>query len=884
MATHGWFRRRRRGLTDEEFAAEIQSHLAHEADDRVAHGTKPDEARFAAVRAFGNVTSARERFYESRRLVLWDRLVQDVRFALRLRARTPLLTAAIVLTLALGIGIASAVFSLLQAVVLRPLPYDAPGELVQVFETSSRPGGEADWVAFPNYRDWQRGNRVFSDLAAYRYALLTIVARHGADSLLGLETTDGLFRVLRVEPFLGRVFRSGDDALGAERVTVISYAMWQRRFGGDPQVIGRAVSIDGVPHTIVGVMPASFRFPLSMPFDTAVPIDTWIPMRPSEDLNDRGSHNFWAVGRLSPGVGVEQSRAAMRTIADNLARAYPDSNKDFGVSVVPLAEYVAGSARPAFLLLLAAVGIVLLLTCANVANLLISNAQARRHELAVRLALGAGRARLVRQMLTESLLLALAGGGLGIAIAQLGTQVLIRIGPPNIPRLDETIVDGHVLAFTCIVSICVGLLFGMAPAVLSAHGSASSALREAGTRVSEGAAARLVRQALVVGQVALAIMLLVGAGLLIRSFTRVSGLDLGFRPPHLAVAFINLTPARYSEPRQQVAFFDEALRRIERLPGVEGAAVSDSVPLTGVNDQGGLMIEGRPDRSVDGEGSFYANRPHVSPGYFDTMGIRLLEGRLFDERDRSNSLPVAIVSDIAARRYWPGRSAIGRRVAVDWIDGHPIWRQVVGVVQSTRHFGLEAPQKPEVYVPHVQSPSPFMQLVVRARYDPTGLESAIRAQIAAIDPLEGVTAFQTLDDLLSRSGARRRFQTALVGIFALLAVVLAAIGVYAVMSYMVVQRRREIGVRLALGAAPTEVVRMVLGNGLRLTACGVGFGLVAALALSSTLGHFLYAVSALDPLTYVTVTALLIVVATLAAYIPSRGAASVDPMLVLREE
>jgi putative ABC transport system permease protein len=883
MAIRRWLRRRRR-LTNEEFAAEIQSHLAHAADDRVARGTAPDEARLAALRAFGNVTSARERFYESRRVAVWDRLVQDVRFALRLRARTPLVSASILLTLALGIGIASAVFSLLEAVVLRPLPYEKPRELVQLFETGSRPGGEADWLSFPNFRDWQRESRVFDGLAAYRYALLTIVDRHGADSLLGLETTDTLFRVLHVDPMLGRVFRPGDDGPSAERVTVISYGLWQRRFGSDPHVIGRALSIDGVPHTIVGVMPASFRFPLAMPFDMAVPIDTWIPMRPSGDLEDRGSHNFWAVGRLRPGVGVVEARTAMRTIADNLARAYPDSNKDFSVAVVPLAEYVAGSLRPALLLLLAAVAIVLLLTCANVANLLLSHAQTRRHELAVRLALGAGRARLVRQTLTESLLLALAGGGLGIAIAVLGTPVLIRVAPPNIPRLEETVVDGHVLAFTCVVSIFVGLLFGMAPAVLSSHGSASGALRDAGTRVSEGAAARMVRQALVVGQVALAIMLLVGAGLLIRSFTRVTGLDLGFRPPHLLTAFINLPPSRYGEPSHQAAFFDEALRRIERLPGVEAAAVSDSVPLTGVNDQGSLMIDGRADPRGDDEGSFYANRPHVSPGYFDTMGIRLLEGRLFDARDRSDSLPVAIVSDIAARRYWPGRSSIGQRVAVDWIDNHPVWRHVVGVVQSTRHFGLEAPQKPEIYVPHVQSPSPFMQLVVRAAYDPASLQSAIRTQIAGIDPQQGVTAFQTFEDLVSLSSARRRFQTALVGVFALLALVLAAVGVYSVMSYMVVQRRREIGVRLALGAAPAEVVRMVLGNGLWLTVCGVVLGVAAALALSSTLGHFLYGVSALDPLTYVAVTVALVGISALAAYVPSRGAAHVDPMLVLRDQ
>jgi predicted permease len=877
-----WFHRRRR-LTDEEFAVEIESHLAHAADERVERGTTPDDARHAAVRAFGNVTVARERFYESGRLLVWDRLVQDVRFAFRLLVRTPLLTGAIVTSLALGIGIASSVFSLLRAVVLRPLAYDAPDELVQVFETGPRPGGEADWVAYPNFRDWQRESRVFDGLAAYRYALVNFATRQSAESMIGLETTDELFQVLRARPALGRTFRSGDDAPGAERIAVVSHAVWHRRFGADPKVIGQTVFIDGVAHAIVGVMPPSFRFPHNV-FDTGVPIELWIPMRPSGAQDDRHSHNFWAIGRLKTGVSLQQARAAMSTIADNLARAHPASNRDFSVAVVPLGEHVAGSARPALLVLLGAVGVVLVLTCANVANLLLTRAQTRRREMAVRLAIGAGRGRLVRQVLTESLSLAVAGGGLGVVVAHLGTRVLVRLAPVDIPRVEETVVDGYVLAFTAAVSVFVGVLFGLVPAVLSSQATGHSNLREAAARVSEGAAVRLVRQVLVVGQVALAIMLLVGAGLLVRSFTRVIGIDLGFRTPDALTAFINLPPARYAEPARQAAFFDEAIARIERLPGVVAAAVSNSVPLTGVNDQGGLMIEGRQDPWGDSEGAFYANRPRVSPRYFDAMGIRLLEGRVFDERDRSDALPVAVVSNLAVRRYWPSGSAIGRRVAVEWVEGRPVWRQVVGVVESTRHFGLEVPQKPEIYIPHAQAPSSFMQLVVRTAYEPSTLESAIRSQIAAIDPQQGISGFRTLNDLLGRSTARRRFQTALVTTFALLAVLLAAIGVYAVMSYMVVQRRREIGVRIALGARPADVVRMVLANGLRLTVCGVVLGLAAALALSSTLAHFLYGVSPLDPITYVTVTVALVAVATLAAYMPSRRAASTDPMLVLRDE
>jgi putative ABC transport system permease protein len=874
---------RTRGPTDEEFDAEIQAHLAHEMDEQVEAGRPADEARAAAHRAFGNVTAARERYYESRRLLAWDRLVQDVRFACRLLLRTPVPTFAIVATLALGIGVGSAIFSLLEAVVLRPLPYDAPETLVQVFETGPRPGGEADWVAFPNFRDWQEQSRVFDRLAAYRYALVTIADDTGVDSTLGLEATDGLFRVLGTAPSIGRVFRTGDDRPGADRVVVISHALWQRRFGADPRVVGRALTVDGVSHIIVGVMPASFRFPLSVTVDTVIPIDIWIPMRPSPDQDDRFSHNFWAVGRLKAGVGLAQARIAMRVVAGNLARAHPESNRDFSVAVVPLGEYVGGNLRPALLVLLGAVGIVLLLTCANVTNLLLSRAQARRREMAVRLAVGAGRARLVRQLITESLLLAGAGGALGVAVAHLGTRALVRFGPDSIPRLDETMVDGRVLAFTAIVSLSVGLLFGLAPAVVVSRSGPAAALKDTAGRVSEGRRARAVRHVLVTAQIALAIVLLVGAGLLVRSFTRITGLELGFRPQVLT-AFINLPPVRYATPAQQSAFFDAIIERIDRLPGVESAAVSTSVPLTGVNDQGGLEIADRSNSWGDHEGAFYANRPHVSNRYFETMGIRLLEGRLFDDRDRRDTLPVAVVSDLAVRRFWPDKNPIGRRVAVEWVDGKPIWRRVVGVVRSTRHFGLEAPQKPEVYVPQAQSPSPFMQLVVRSSVEPASLERAIRAHIAAVDPQQGLTSLLTIEDLLERSTARRRFQTALVALFALMAMLIAAIGVYAVVSYMVAQRRREIGVRLALGATRGAVVRLVLGTALRLTSVGIPLGLLGAFAISRGLGHLLFGVSPLDPATYAIVTGALVVVAGLAAYIPGRGAAGVDPMLVLRDE
>lgn len=812
-----------------------------------------------------------------------DDVRQDVRFALRLLLRTPLLTTSIIATLALGIGIASAIFSLVHAVVLRPLDYDQPDRLVQLFETGTREGGEADWVAYPNFRDWRDKNDVFEAMAAYRYRLFTLTGAEGAESYLGLECTDRLFSVLRTQPLLGRTFAPGEDRPGRARVAVISHAVWQRRFHGDANVIGRSVTLDGEPYSIIGVMPAAFSFPNNIPGEQVAPRDLWIPMRPSEDLQDRGSHNYWAVARLAPGVTLDRARAVMRTIADNLARQYPDSNKDFTVTVLPLDIYVAGRARQALLLLLSAIGVVLLLMCANIANLLLSRAEERRREMAVRQALGARRLRLVTQMLTESLLLAAGGAAAGLVIAYYGTHALILLAPRNLPRLQQTSVDAQVLGFMVLVTGCVGILFGLTPAYWGTHVDVQRALKEGGRSISGTAIGARIRQVLVAAQLALAVMLLVAAGLLVRSFVRVASLDLGFQVPHLLTAILNLPPARYGEPAQQVAFFEDALRRIDAVPGVVSAAVSDSIPLTGINDQGGFAIEGRRDPAPGTSGP-HANRPRVSAKYFDTIGVRLIEGRLFDARDRGDSRPVAIVSDLAARMYWPGANPLGKRLATEWVDGRPRWREIVGVVQATHHFGLEAPQKAEVYLPHQQAPSPFMLLVVRTQGDPAGVIAPIRQQIAALDPDQSVSAFQTMESLLADARARRRFETVLVTAFALLALLLAAIGIYGLMGHIVTQRSREIGVRLALGARSEDVVGMLLGSGLRLTLPGVAAGLAGAVALSGILASFLFGVSPLDFATYVAVAAVLFLVAMLATYLPSRAAARLDPVVILRDE
>ncbi len=863
-----------------ELSREVEAHRALVEEDLVRRGATPDAARAAAARAFVGIESAKDAQRDARSFVWLEDLRRDVRYALHVLASMPGFTLAVILTLGLGIGVASSVFSLVRAVVLRPLDYAEPDRLVQIFETGPREGGESDWATYPSFRDWRASSHEIEHMSAYRFGLLTLTGTDPAETVLGLEVTDRLFELLGVAPAVGRTFAAGEDRPGSPRVAVIGHALWQRHFHGDPAVIGRSIMIDDVAHTIVGVMPASFRFPMSIPGAGQMVAEAWIPIRPSSDLEDRGSHNFWVVARLGPGVTLDRARASMATIGNRLARQYPDTNKDFGVAVEPLKQHVAGAARPALLLLLATVGFVLLLTCVNIANLLLVRSEARRREMAMRQALGASPGRLVRQVLTESLVLAGGGALVGLATAFAGIRILVALAPDTIPRLEQSSLDPQVLLVMLAVSLAAGLLFGLVPARFGSRVDVPDALKD-GARVSGGASR--IRQVLVAGQVALALMLLVGAGLLVRSFLRVAGLDLGFRAPHVLTAFIGFPPARYGQPAQQIRFVDELLRRVETLPGVASAAVSHTIPMTGINDQGGFAVEGRPDSSP-GLPSPHANRPHVSPAYFDTMGIRLLSGRLFDQRDGPTGAPVAIVSDLAVRRYWPDGHPLGRRLATEWgADGRPVWRQIVGVVQSTRHFGLEEPQKAEVYLPFAQAPVPFITLVVRTTGNPTEYVNGIRAQVRAIDPQQSVFGFRTMEDLVTASGAPRRFQTALVATFGALALILAAIGIYGVMGYMVTQRSREIGVRLALGARPRDVVLMVLRNGVWLTLAGVLAGLAGTFALSRVLAGFLYGVSALDPTTYVATIGVLVTVAIVAAYRPSRRAASVDPLVVLRD-
>jgi putative ABC transport system permease protein len=811
-----------------------------------------------------------------------ETLWQDVRYGIRLLTKNRRLTAGVVLTLAVVVGANSLVFSVVHAVLVRPLDYEVPDRLVQLWESGLGGGGQGDWVSFPNFKDWAAANRTFEDMAAYRFSPVTLSGDGTAESMLGLQVTDRLFSILGVRPAAGRLFERGEDVPGHENVAIISHALWQRRYTGDRGAVGRQVTVNGKPYTIVGIMPDAFRFPSGLPGEFGpIQVDMWIPMLQAPDLAQRGWRNFWVIARLKIGSTIEQARAEMQNIAANLALQYP-TNKGLGVAVAPLQDYVTGSVRPALLLLLAAVGVLLLLACGNIANLLLSFAESRRREMALRAAIGAGRRRLIRQSLIESAILAFAGAGAGLLIASFGLDIVVRWIPSDIPRIQQTSIDGGVILFTCVAAVAAGLLFGLAPALSGSHRNVYESIRHAASNLTAGRSSLRLRHAFVAGQMAIAVMLLIGAGLLIRSFANVMRLDSGFEPANLVAGIISLPLSRYPDEQQQARFFEEAIRRVRALPDVVSASVSNSIPMTGINDQGGFRVEGLDPGP--GQPGHVANRPHVSVDYFDTMGIRLIKGRFFDERDSASGAAVAIVSDLAVETYWPNEDPIGKRLSVREGDGPPVWREIVGVVNATRHFGLEARQLPEVYIPYAQSPSAFAVLTVRYRGDADQIIRASRREVGSLDPEQAGFAILRMDNVVSASQARRRFQTLLLAIFAALGIFLASTGIYGVTAYNVSRRAREIGLRLALGARPSSVVRMVLAGELRTLAIGIVAGLIGAVALSKVLASFLFGVTPLDRITFVLVAAIAMLVAVAATYLPGRWAAAVDPAISLREE
>jgi predicted permease len=862
----------RRERFDRDLAEEMRFHLEMKA--RARGGT--DEARYAVQRQFGNTLLLREQSREQWSWMWLETLFQDLHYAMRMLRRSPGFTTVAVLTLALGIGANTAVFSVVNTVLIRPLPYPESDRLVEMWSTNPNANRWGRWTAYPRFVDWRRESKAFEEMAAVRTWVVNLGGGDHPESLYSVVTSSRLFRVLRVRPLLGRTFLPEEDQPGHDHVIILSHGLWQRRFGSDPTVIGRAVEIDRQSYTVIGVMPAAFRFPPELP--AAYNIDAWLPPAPDPSRNERVSNNYVVVARLKPGITLAQAQAEMNAINHGLAEKHGE-DRSLGVNVAGWQQQVASEIRPALLLLLGAISLVLLIACANVANLLLARGGTRQRETAVRQALGAGRARLIRQLLTESVLLSLLGGAAGLMLAHEGLQLFIRMAP-DIPRLNETTIDPHVLLFTLALTIGTGLIFGIVPALNGSKANLQDALRESGSRLTSSPARARLRGVLVIAEMALALMLLTGAGLLIRSFVRVEEIDPGFNAKNLLTAFIMLPQEKYPEPRRQGEFFREVMDRIASIPGVECAGGADSAPMLS-NDTGPVSVEGHP--AMPGEVEIHAERPKITPDYFRAMGIRLLRGRVFTWADNENSPPVAIINEAAARQYWPHEDPMGKRVQLE--DGSaPVWRQVIGVVGDVRQDGLVNAGRPEVYAPLPQAPVPFVVLAVRTRVDPAALAAAVLHAVMAVDKDQPLFQVQTMQRVVDDSVAGRRFQMSLLSLFAAIALGLAAIGIYGLISYSVSQRTHEIGIRMALGAKRGEVLGLVVRQGMVLAIAGVVLGIGGALVLTRFLSSMLYGVGVHDPITLVSVALLLSGVAVLASFIPAWRAARIAPMVALRYE
>ena len=811
-------------------------------------------------------------------------LWQDIRFAVRMLWKNKSLTAIALIALAVGTGANTAIFSVVNTVLLRPLPFAHQERLVSIYGASANDAEARFPLSYPDFADYQKQAQSLQYVATYNLASTNLIS--GSDEpegLSGIVASADLFPILGIEPKLGRVFTNEEDKPDASPVIVLSEGFWQRRFNSDPKIVGSQINIGGRSTLVVGVMPAVFKFPVS-----ADKTDYWMPIAADPGaasiINRRGGRFLSAVASLKPGVSIAQAEAELNIIARGLETQYPDTNVGTGLKLLTLHEDLVGDIRPALLVLLGAVGLVLLIACANVANLLLARAASRGREISIRTALGASRVRIVRQLLTESMLLALVGGGLGLLLALWSVDLLVSLSPGSIPRVREITLDNRVMLFTFGVSLLTGIIFGLAPALQASTTNLNESLKEGSRGSTEGGRRSLTRNLLVVTEIALSLVLLVGAGLLIKSFVRLLENDPGYDTARVLTMGVSLSRTKYPQPEQQTEFFRQALERTKALPGVEAIAATNLLPLSGNDRQATFTIEGRPPPVPGQEPD--ARDQTVTPDYFRVMNIPLRQGRDFSVRDDAKSAPVIIINDTFARRYFPGENAIGKRIALDGETEENLpAREIVAVVGDVRHEGLGATSYPGYYMPHLQRPARTMTLIARSiSPDPSSLSAPIRNALRELDKNQLVGTPRTMNTLVARSVAPRRFQMTLLGIFAFVALVLASVGIYGVMSYTVTQRTHEIGIRLALGAQKTDVLRLIVGRGMRLALVGVVAGLAGAFVLTRVIASLLYGVSATDLSVFAGVTLLLTIVAALACYIPARRASKVDPMIALRYE
>jgi putative ABC transport system permease protein len=860
---------------------ELRAHLEMVVEENVARGMTPEEARRAALRSFGNFDKIRERAYEVRGGGVIEAFLQDIRYGARLLAKHRAFTVVAVLTLALGIGANTAIFSVVNELLLRPLPYPGADRLVMLWEITSQ-GTHQNPTSRNNFRAWRERSTLFEAMAAFTDQRLSLTGGGEPEEVPAQFATPELFRVLGVEPVLGRGMTQADAVEGSPDVAVLSHGFWQRRLGGDPHVIGKTLMLNGLPHTVIGVLPAGFEWHIRKRSSTGRPAEIWtvLPM-PAPGQPGSTGRFLSVVARLKAGVPLGAAEAEMKAIAAHLEIEDPDHNKGCTSEILPLREQLVGNVRPALLILLGAVGFVLLIACANVANLLLSRAAAREKEIVLRTALGARRIRVVRQLLAESLLLAGLGSLLGLAFAWWGLRALVAISPRDIVDLQGVGLDLPVLALTLIVSLATGLLFGLAPALESTRLNLGDALKEGGKGAAgQDARSRRLRGALVIAEVALALVLLAGAGLLVKSFFRLQAIDTGFDTGNVLTMVLRLPDGKYTEDRQIVEFFREATARIRTLPGVRSAGAVNFLPLYGgPGSATDFTVEGRP---VPPPGQTLGTSVRVAdPGYFGAMGIPLLRGRNFTDAEAREARHVVIVSAAMARQHFAGENPIGKRISVEMFE-NPVPAEIVGIVGDVRYDSLTDEAQPTVYFPQSELAYSFMTLVVRTDGDPADMAPAVRRELRAIDPDQPVSDVRTMDQVMSDTVGRARFNTLLLGLFAAMATLLAAVGIFGVMSYSVTLRTREIGLRMALGAPQNQVLRLILKQGLVLTLAGIGVGLAGALALTRLLSGLLFGVRSTDPATFAAIVLLLTFVSMIACYIPARRATRVDPLIALK--
>jgi putative ABC transport system permease protein len=858
-----WTRFFRRRYWDQERARELDAYLGAETDENVARGMSPEEARYAAHRKLGNTTLIGEDIYCMNSFGWIETLWQDVHYGFRVLRKNPGFTAVVVFTLALGIGATTAIFTVVNAVLLRPLPYPHPEELVYVQEILGQFGVQA-FVWNTEYAAWRERSQTLNPVAAYMNTWFNLTGGADPERVVSGLATSSFFNLLGARPIVGRLFLPEEERPGSPPVVILSEALWRRRYGGDPSIVGKEITLDGTAYSVVGVLPASFVIPDRWQSNYAL----WVPL----DASDRRNLVIRVVGRLKPGVSL----AAARTELDTIMQSRLGKGLTKSVVLSRWQEEITEKFRLSLVLFLGATGFLLLIACVNVANLMFSRASARDKEIAVRLAMGAGRKRIVRQLLTESSLMACLSGLLGLGLARWGKDLLVSFISVNLPSLEPVGLDYRVLGFCLALAMLTGLAFGVVPALQASRISLNEVLKEASRTTSEVRSGKVFRNLLIVAETALAMVLLVGAGLLFRSFLRVRGIDPGFKPGNILCVSIDLTLSKYPTPKAQATFFEQVIERIKGPAGVQSVGASSCPPLgKRASSVSGLEIEGRlgVQTSIP-----FAN---ISPDYFRTMGIPLKQGRYFDDGDRDGSMSVAIVNESFARRYFPNEICLGRRLS-NFVQKEG-WLTIVGVVGDAQRWAEEQPG-PEIYLPYLQAAVPYMTLLVRTGANPKHWAAGVRTQIANVDKEQPPHNVTTMDELQAASLTPRRVNLLLFEAFAALGLILTLVGIYGVVSYSVSQRTHEIGVRIALGARRGDVLKSVVGQGFRLTLAGVGIGIIGALAVTRFMSSLLYGVTPTDPVTFLAVSLIVVGVALLASYTPARRATKVDPMVALKYE